>query len=99
MEQLKPTPIPPRPVPDPVGPKYVQRWDKPVSAGVKLLLDQDGKKHSTTHPAFVAPNGLEVWYRHGKHHRVGGPAITWPNGSKFWWENGVFIRSELAVKT
>jgi hypothetical protein len=64
------------------------------------ITHQNGKLHSSSHPALMHPDYQE-WSLNGVYHRGNGPARLFriaPDGQKLiaeWWMNGKFIHADV----
>ena len=50
--------------------------------------DEHGEVHRDDGPAWIAPDGMQLWYQHGKLHRDDGPAEDYTNGHQLWYQHG-----------
>ncbi len=54
--------------------------------------DKDGKLHRDDGPAWIEPNGTQIWVQHGEYHRDDGPAVVEPDGTQLWYQDGKLHR-------
>ncbi len=50
--------------------------------------DSNGDFHREDGPAWISPDGSQVWWQHNGRHREDGPAEIFPDGEKQWWLHG-----------